>query len=250
MNIDGMLSNLITTPAYLDPTKTLRTITDPDSWHSPDYVFLEDATWTALCEIARERGCAMHQLCKDIKLTGWIDENLDEDDYVETSISLVEFASERYLWLHQDGVEAWEFMQAVFRRAVQRHKARLAVPPRTLAQGASSKDGQTCHIHDAAEPTSNAGTATRADTDVCDDNIRKTAAIIKQHDEEKIRAIKLKLENWFEEYFFSGYSEASRAFVDVVSERCLWLFKNPAAAGDFIHRIFLRTVRRRNASLQ
>jgi predicted DNA-binding ribbon-helix-helix protein len=33
-----------------------------------DTVFLEDATWKALCEIARERGCTVDELCSDIEL--------------------------------------------------------------------------------------------------------------------------------------------------------------------------------------
>jgi predicted DNA-binding ribbon-helix-helix protein len=40
----------------------------PDGFYGYDYVFLEDATWNALCEIARERGCTVDELCGDIEL--------------------------------------------------------------------------------------------------------------------------------------------------------------------------------------
>ena len=45
-----------------------RFIDDPDGFYGYDYVFLEDATWNALCEIARERGCTVDELCGDIDL--------------------------------------------------------------------------------------------------------------------------------------------------------------------------------------
>jgi len=45
-----------------------RFIDDPDGFYGYDYVFLEDATWNALCEIACERGCTVDELCGDIEL--------------------------------------------------------------------------------------------------------------------------------------------------------------------------------------
>jgi predicted DNA-binding ribbon-helix-helix protein len=58
----------ITTPDCPDPTEIPRTIRDDDGFYGFDTVFLEDATWKALCEIARERGCTVDQLCDDIEL--------------------------------------------------------------------------------------------------------------------------------------------------------------------------------------
>lgn len=67
MNIEQMIMKPITTPDYPDPTEARRYIDDPDGFYGHDYVFLEDATWNALCEIARERGCTVDELCKDIE---------------------------------------------------------------------------------------------------------------------------------------------------------------------------------------
>ena len=58
----------ITTPEYPDPTEARRYVDDEDGFYGYDYVFLEDATWNALCEIARERGCTVDELCGDIEL--------------------------------------------------------------------------------------------------------------------------------------------------------------------------------------
>jgi hypothetical protein len=51
-----MIINPITTPDYPDPTEVRRYIDHTDGFCGYDYVFLEDATWNALCDIARERG--------------------------------------------------------------------------------------------------------------------------------------------------------------------------------------------------
>jgi predicted DNA-binding ribbon-helix-helix protein len=58
----------ITTPDCPDPTESPRYIRDDYGFYGFDTVFLEDATWKALCEIARERGCAVDELCSDIEL--------------------------------------------------------------------------------------------------------------------------------------------------------------------------------------
>jgi predicted DNA-binding ribbon-helix-helix protein len=58
----------ITTPDYPNPAEARRYIDDPEGFYGFDYIFLEDATWNALCEIVRERGCTVDQLCKDIEL--------------------------------------------------------------------------------------------------------------------------------------------------------------------------------------
>jgi hypothetical protein len=55
----------ITTPDCPDPTESPRYIRDDDGF---DIVFLEDATWNLLCEIARERGSTLDELCGDIEL--------------------------------------------------------------------------------------------------------------------------------------------------------------------------------------
>ena len=68
MNVEQIIINPITTPDYPDPTEVRHFIDDPDGFYGYDYVFLEDATWNALCEIARERGCTVDELCGDIDL--------------------------------------------------------------------------------------------------------------------------------------------------------------------------------------
>jgi hypothetical protein len=68
VNIQEMHIGPITTPDYPDPTEIPRTIRDDDGFYGFDTVFLEDATWNALCEIARERGGTVDKLCSDIEL--------------------------------------------------------------------------------------------------------------------------------------------------------------------------------------
>ena len=68
MNIEEIIKKPITTPEYPDPTEARRYIDDPDGFYGYDYIFLEDATWSALCEIARDRGCTVDELCGDIDL--------------------------------------------------------------------------------------------------------------------------------------------------------------------------------------
>lgn len=67
MNIEQII-NPITTLEYPDPTEARRFIHDDDGFYGYDNVFLEDATWYALCQIAHERGCTVGQLCSDIDL--------------------------------------------------------------------------------------------------------------------------------------------------------------------------------------
>jgi Ribbon-helix-helix domain len=68
MTIDQIFTQPITTPAFPDPAAARRYIDDPDGFYGHDYVFLEDAAWHALCEIAHERGCTVDELCADIDL--------------------------------------------------------------------------------------------------------------------------------------------------------------------------------------
>jgi hypothetical protein len=56
MNADQIILMPITTPSYPDPSEARRYIHDGDGFYGYDYVFLEDATWNARCEIAQERG--------------------------------------------------------------------------------------------------------------------------------------------------------------------------------------------------
>jgi predicted DNA-binding ribbon-helix-helix protein len=58
----------ITTPDCPDPTESPRYIRDDYGFYGLDTVFLEDATWKALSEIACERGCTVDELCSDIEL--------------------------------------------------------------------------------------------------------------------------------------------------------------------------------------
>jgi hypothetical protein len=67
MNIEHIITKPITTPEYPDPTEARRYVDDEDGFYGYDYVFLEDATWRALCEIAAEQGCTVGQLCSHIR---------------------------------------------------------------------------------------------------------------------------------------------------------------------------------------
>jgi hypothetical protein len=68
MNLEQIIRKPITTLEYPDPAEALRYVDDEDGFYGYDYVCLEDATWHALCAIARERGCTVGQLCSDIDL--------------------------------------------------------------------------------------------------------------------------------------------------------------------------------------
>jgi hypothetical protein len=68
MNLEEIITRPITTPDYPDPAETRRFINDEYGFYGSDYVFLEDATWNALCEIAHERDCTVGELCSDIEL--------------------------------------------------------------------------------------------------------------------------------------------------------------------------------------
>jgi hypothetical protein len=68
MNAEQIILTPITTPSYPDPFEGRRYIHDTDGFYGYDYVFLEDATWNALCEIAHERGRTVDGLCCDIDL--------------------------------------------------------------------------------------------------------------------------------------------------------------------------------------
>jgi Ribbon-helix-helix domain len=68
MDIQQIVMRPITTPDYPDPEEARRFINDEYGFYGHDYVFLEDATWHALCEIAHELGCTAGQLCSHIDL--------------------------------------------------------------------------------------------------------------------------------------------------------------------------------------
>jgi hypothetical protein len=68
VKVEQIIIEPITTPDCPDPTEIARTIRDDDGFYGYDTVFLEEATWKALCEIARERGRTVEELCGDIEL--------------------------------------------------------------------------------------------------------------------------------------------------------------------------------------
>jgi predicted DNA-binding ribbon-helix-helix protein len=68
MNIEQIFSRPVTTVEHPDPTETRRYIRDDDGFYGYDYVYVEDATWNALCHIAGERGCTVDELCCHIDL--------------------------------------------------------------------------------------------------------------------------------------------------------------------------------------
>jgi predicted DNA-binding ribbon-helix-helix protein len=67
-NLDEIVMKPITTPEHPDPTECRRFIHDENGFYGYDYVFLEDATWHALREIAHEQGRTVDGLCSDIDL--------------------------------------------------------------------------------------------------------------------------------------------------------------------------------------
>ncbi len=52
MDVEQIILKPITTLEYPDPVEARRYVDDEDGFYGYDYVFLEDATWHALCEIA------------------------------------------------------------------------------------------------------------------------------------------------------------------------------------------------------
>ena len=68
MTFQQIILKPTTTPEYPDPTEARRYIRDDNGFYGYDTVFLEDAAWNALCEIAHERGCTVDELCADIDL--------------------------------------------------------------------------------------------------------------------------------------------------------------------------------------
>jgi predicted DNA-binding ribbon-helix-helix protein len=75
MIIEQIFSRPITTAEHPDPTETRRTIRDDDGFYGYDYVYVEEATWNALCHIASERGCTVDELCCHIALNFAPDES-------------------------------------------------------------------------------------------------------------------------------------------------------------------------------
>jgi predicted DNA-binding ribbon-helix-helix protein len=68
VKVEEIINEPITTPDCPDPTEIRRTIRDDDGFYGYDTVFLEDATWNALCEIARYEGRTVDELCCQIEL--------------------------------------------------------------------------------------------------------------------------------------------------------------------------------------
>jgi hypothetical protein len=67
-NPEEIIIKPITTPEHPDPTEWRRFIHDENGFYGHDTVFLKDATWNALCEIAHEQGRTVDGLCCDIDL--------------------------------------------------------------------------------------------------------------------------------------------------------------------------------------
>ena len=66
MNIVELIRKPIITPEYPDPAEAGRFIHDGHGFYSPDYVFLEDAAWHALCYVATLERRTAGQLCDHI----------------------------------------------------------------------------------------------------------------------------------------------------------------------------------------
>ena len=69
MNIEPIFMKPVTTPDCPDPTELRRYIRDDNGFYGYDYVFLEDATWTTLHQIARASDCTVEDLCATIDLS-------------------------------------------------------------------------------------------------------------------------------------------------------------------------------------
>jgi predicted DNA-binding ribbon-helix-helix protein len=68
MDIQQIIMRPITTLEYPDPAEARRFINDEYGVYGYDYVFLEDATWNALCATAGDENCTVDNLCADIDL--------------------------------------------------------------------------------------------------------------------------------------------------------------------------------------
>jgi predicted DNA-binding ribbon-helix-helix protein len=64
--IDELNIGPITTPEHPDPAEIRRYIRDDYGFYGFDTVFVEDATWKTLCDIAREQDCTVDELCLTI----------------------------------------------------------------------------------------------------------------------------------------------------------------------------------------
>jgi predicted DNA-binding ribbon-helix-helix protein len=80
VNIDELNIGPITTPEHPDPTEIRRYIRDDYGFYGFDTVFVEDATWNVLCDIAREQDCTVDDLCLTIG-----DEFPDTADFTQTA---------------------------------------------------------------------------------------------------------------------------------------------------------------------
>jgi hypothetical protein len=63
MKVDELNISPITTPEHPDPTDIRRYIRDDYGFYGFDTVFVEEATWKALCGIAGEKDCTVDDLC-------------------------------------------------------------------------------------------------------------------------------------------------------------------------------------------
>jgi predicted DNA-binding ribbon-helix-helix protein len=80
VNIDELNIGPITTPEHPDPTEIRRYIRDDYGFYGFDTVFVEDATWKVLCDIAREQDCTVDDLCLTIA-----NEFPDAADFTQTA---------------------------------------------------------------------------------------------------------------------------------------------------------------------
>jgi hypothetical protein len=58
-------------------------------------------------------------------LVQWLDETASPADNTPVSIALLELAFDRYLAIHDDPADAFDLIQAVFRRAVRKRRGPL-----------------------------------------------------------------------------------------------------------------------------
>jgi predicted DNA-binding ribbon-helix-helix protein len=66
MKVDELNISPITTPEHPDPTDIRGYIRDDYGFYGFDTVFVEEATWKALCGIAGEKDCTVDDLCLTI----------------------------------------------------------------------------------------------------------------------------------------------------------------------------------------
>jgi len=228
MSVEQIITKTITTPAYPDPTEAWRYLDDPDGFYGYDYVYLEDATWNALCEIARERGRTVDELCGDIELN---------------------FAP------GEDFAPAAPVRAALYRTGARQHRiagqlprshGSARTPESPMTKAAIAKPAP------AATEFAGGGTAQQTTPQAPDagEGFDQKLAAFKQRMQAHTDAIKRHLAHFIERTTSrADHTSVTAALLDLGFERQIDLH-GEEDAHDLIERAFCRVVQRRRGPLQ